>query len=249
MYYIRRPLSNYWLDVGDDNLLAWALPDEPEITTRYPPETLQGWIDNWKQANPNRPIWVNFSGGWVLRWQGTRAGPEGYKPFQDLVDWDSSSIYPVTGWARPEEHPGLDAPGRSIDQLEKWSNGHAQFAVLESSDQELPWIQQEHGAPTPGQFRAEVWDSIIQGARGVIYFPMSFKPSFRFDNTPPEIVAEMTATNAKIQSLAAVLQSEIDPPSRGLQVDGPLRGTWRVHNGRTYYVVLNFSEQAVTKAV
>ena len=40
---------------------------------------------------------------------------------------------------------------------------------------------------------------------------------------PPEIVAEMTATNAKIQSLAGVLQSEIDPPSHGLEVGGPLR--------------------------
>jgi hypothetical protein len=38
----------------------------------------------------------------------------------------------------------------------------------------------------------------------------------------------MTATDAKIQSLASVLQSEIDPPTRGLQVDGPLEGTWRV---------------------
>jgi hypothetical protein len=249
MYYIRRPLSNFYNDVGDQNLLAWALPDEPEITTRYPAETLKGWIDGWKQADPNRPIWVNFSGGWVLRWQGNRAGPGGYKEYQDLVDWESSSIYPVTGWARPEEHPGLDAPGRSIDQLEKWGGGDPQFAVLESSDQELPWIQQDIPAPTAGQFRAQVWDSIIRGARGVIYFPMSFKPSFKFDNTPPEIVAEMTATNAKIQSLAAVLQSDIDPPDRGLEVDGPLEGTWRVKDGKTYYVVLNFSNQTVTKNV
>jgi hypothetical protein len=249
MYYIRRPLANPALDVGDKNLLAWALPDEPEITTKYPPETLKSWVDGWKQADPNRPIWANFSGGYVLRWQGNVAGPSGYKPYQDLTDWDSSSIYPVTGWYRPDEHPGLDAPGRSIDQLEKWSNGHPQFAVLESSDQELNWIQQDIPGPNAGQFRAEVWDSIIRGARGVIYFPMSFKPSFRFDNTPPEIAAEMTATNAKVQSIARVLQSDIDPPTRGFQADAPLEGTWRVVDGKTYYVVLNFSNQAVTRSM
>jgi hypothetical protein len=246
MYYIRRPLSNPALDVGDTNLLAWALPDEPEITTKYPPETLKSWVDGWKQADPNRPIWANFSGGYVLRWQGNVAGQSGYAPYQALTDWDSSSIYPVTGWSRPQEHPGLDAPGRALDQLEKWSNGHPQFAVIEPSDQELPWIGQDIPGPTPGQFRAEVWDSIVHGARGVVYFPMSFKPSFRFDNTSPEVAAEMTATNAKIQSIARVLQSEIDPPTRGLDVGGPLEGTWRVVDGKTYYIVLNFSDQAVT---
>jgi hypothetical protein len=136
-----------------------------------------------------------------------------------------------------------------VDQLEKWSNGHPQFAVIEPSDQELPWIQQDIPGPTPGQFRAEVWDSIIHGARGIIYFPMSFKPSFKFDNTAPDVAAEMTATNAKIQSIARVLQSDIDPPTRGLQADAPLEGTWRVVDGKTYYVVLNFSNQAVTKTM
>src|SRR3954466_7509937 len=179
------------------------------------------------------------------------------------MDWDSSSIYPVMWRYRPEEQPGpdrwapsvgqraawcacLDAPGRSGDQLEKWSSGHSQFAVIESSDQELNWIQQDIPGPNPAQFRAEVWDSIVHGARGVIYFPMSFKPSFRFDNTSPEVAAEMTTTDAKIQSIARVLQSDIDPPTRGFEASSPLEGTWRVVDGKTYYVVLNFSNQAVT---
>jgi hypothetical protein len=248
MFYVRRPLANPALDVGDKNLLAWALPDEPEITSKYPAATLKTWIDGWKQADPNRPIWVNFSGGYVLHWQGN-VFASGYQPYTDLVDWTSSSIYPVTGWNRPTEHPGLDAPGEALDRLEKWTDGKPQWAVLESGDQELSWIQKEIGGPTPGQFRAEVWDSIIHGARGVIYFPESFSPSFKFDNTPPEIAAEMAATNAKIQSIASVLLGDIDPATRGLQVDGPLEGTWRVQNGKTYFVVLNFSNQAVTKNV
>jgi hypothetical protein len=59
----------------------------------------------------------------------------------------------------------------------------------------------------------------------------------------------MTATNAKVQSIARVLQSEIDPPSRGLDTSGPLKGTWRVVDGKTYYVVLNFSDQPVTRSM
>jgi hypothetical protein len=165
MYYIRRPLSNPFTDVGDENLLAWALPDEPEITTKYSPETLQGWIDGWKQADPNRPIWVNFSGGWVLRWQGNRAGPAVTRvPEPDRLG--QLSIYPVTGWARPEEHPGLDAPGRSIDQLGEVEQRPP--AVRRPRIQRPGAELDPAGNPgaNPGQFRAEVWDSIIHGARG-----------------------------------------------------------------------------------
>jgi hypothetical protein len=250
MYYIRRPLSNPFNDVGDDNLLAWGLPDEPEITTKYPPATLQSWIDGWKQADPDKPIWVNFSGGYVLGWQGN-VNEQGYRPYTDLVDWTSSSIYPVTGWSRPMEHPGLDAPAQSVDRLEKWTNGKPQWAVIESGDQELSWIQKEIPGVNPGQFRAEVWESIIRGARGVIYFPQSFMPGFKYDNTPPEIVAEMSTLHAKIQSIAGVLLADVDPPSRGVELGtgSPLSATWRVVDGKTYAIVLNFSDQAVTRNV
>ena len=46
-----------------------------------------------------------------------------------------------------------------------------------------------------------------------------------------------------------MLQSDIDPPTRGLELGGPLEGTWRVHGGKTYYIVLNFSNQTVTRSV
>jgi len=248
MFYIRRPLSNPALDKGDTNLLAWALPDEPEITSKYPPDVLASWVAQWKAADPTRPVWVNFSGGWVLHWQGGLFSSD-YQKFLASTDWVSSSIYPVTGWYRPGTTQGLDAPGQSVDRLEKWSNGQPQWAVIESGDQELSWIQKDIPGPNPGQFRAEVWDSVIHGAKGVIYFPESFMPGFKFDNTPPEIAAEMTSVDAKLQSIAGALLSETDPPTRGLAVDGPLEGTWRVKDGKTYYVVLNFSDQAVTKNV
>src|SRR5260221_9140408 len=59
----------------------------------------------------------------------------------------------------------------------------------------------------------------------------------------------MASVGAKLQSIAGALNGEIDPVTRGLRVDGPLEGTWRVKDGKTYYVVLNFSDQAVTKNV
>jgi hypothetical protein len=248
MYYIRRPLANYALDKGDTHLLAWAQPDEPEITTKYPPATLAEWRANWKASDPTRPIWVNYSGGYALHWQGN-LNFNSYQPYINTTDWISSSIYPVTGWNRQIESPGLDAPGQSVDRLEKWSGGKPQWAVLEAGDQELTWIQEEIPSASPGQFRAQVWDSIIRGARGIIYFPMSFAPQFDFDNMPNDLIAEMTATNAKVQSLATVLQSDIDPPTRGIEYDAPLVASWRVKDGKTYYILLNFSNATVTRNI
>ncbi len=248
MYYIRKPDAPQVNDLGDPNLLAWAFPDEPEITSKYPAATLAQYKINWNAIDPSKPIWVNFSGGFVLKWQGGLSSTD-YKTFTDSVDWISSSIYPVTGWNRPITSPGLDAPGQAIDRLEKWTDGKPQWAVIENADQELSWIQKEIPGPNAGQFRAEVWDSVIHGAKGVIYFPESFSPSFKFDNTPPEIVAEMTSVDAKLQSLAGVLLSDIDPPTLGLKTSGPLEGTWRMKDGKAYFVVLNFSDTAVTQSV
>lgn len=248
MYYIRKPLANPALDIGDKNLLAWALPDEPEIRT-VPASTYAQWRANWNAIDPTRPILENFSGGYVIGWQGAKTSND-YIPYLNNVDWVSSSIYPVTAWNRPQTAGGgLDASGRVIDRLEQWSGGKPAWAVIEMDDQELPYGPRDLPSPTAGQFRATVWDSVIHGARGVVYFPESFNPAFKFDNTPNDVAAEMPKVAAKLQSIAAPLLSDIDPVTRGLQVDGPLEGTWRIYNGQTYYVVLNFSEQTVTKNI
>lgn len=249
LYYIRRPIEGYVRDIGDPYLLAWAFPDEPEINDRYTPETLAQWRDNWHGYDPNRAIWVNHSGGWVLRWQGNKSAGD-FKKYTDLVDWVSSSIYPVTGWNRPIDAPGLDAPGQSVDRLEKISGGKPQWAVIEPSDQELPWAPRDLRSPTAAEFRFEVWDSIIKGAKGIIYFPQSFQPGFKFDNMTAELANEMIAVNAKVQSIGTILLTAIDPPTRGLEMDdNALTGTWRIKDGKTYYVVLNKTNQTISRSL
>jgi hypothetical protein len=91
-----------------------------------------------------------------------------------------------------------------------------------------------------------VWDAIIQGAQGIAYFPFRFMPNFSFDVTPPEIVAEMKTQNARITSIGDVLLSSIDPSNIGIDHNPALRATWRVHNGKAYFIVLNFSDATLT---
>jgi hypothetical protein len=192
------------------------------------------------------PIFTNYSGGYVNQWQGSPlVGYSGYKPLLDATDWSANSIYPVNGWDRPND---LDAPGRALDRLAKYSQGKPQFAVLETSDQELSWAPRDIPAVTPGQFRAEVWDSVIQGAKGVIYFPQKFMPQFGFDNTPPEIEAEMIAQNARLTALGNALIQPANPTTMGLTLPAGLEGGWRWYNGKAYFIVLNTTGAAVSGA-
>jgi hypothetical protein len=242
LYMIRRPRPGVVADAGQKNLIAWAHPDEPDIpSTGHDAAYIAEEYAKWKGVNPDMPIFVNFSGGWVNAWQGNLSR-SGYAPFIKNTDWISSSIYPVTGWDRPAD---LDAAGKAVDRLEKWSEGKPQFAVLETSDQELAWAPKDIPGPTAGQFRAQVWDSVIRGAKGVIYFPQKFKPQFSFDNTTPEVAEEMTVQNARLAALSEVLVTSPDPTGVAATAAGPLQVGWRYHEGRAYFIVLNMSGKAL----
>src|SRR5205807_1939171 len=128
-------------------------------------------------------------------------------------DWVSSGTYPISGWNRADD---LDASGRTLDRFENLSNGAPNFAIIESSNQMGPWNPPGVPGPTPAQVRAETWDAIIHGARGIIYFPQSLTPTFSYDNTTPQVAAEITKQNAVITSIGAALEGPIDPPAIGV---------------------------------
>jgi hypothetical protein len=244
---IRRPVPGVYDDLGQKNLIAWAHPDEPDIpSTGHDATWIANEYANWKNVDPNMPIFTNYSGGYVNQWQGSPlVGYSGYKALLDSTDWSANSIYPVNGWDRPND---LNAPGRALDRLAKYSQGKPQFAVLETSDQELSWAPKDIPAVTPGQFRAEVWDSVIQGAKGVIYFPQKFMPQFGFDNTPPEIEAEMITQNARLTALGNALIQPANPTTMGLSLPAGLEGGWRWYNGKAYFIVLNTTGGTISGA-
>ena len=189
---------------------------------------------------PSMPIYTNFAGGYIMNWQ---PGNFDYPGYIGATDWVSSGTYPISGWNRPDD---LDVSGRTLDRFENLSNGAPQFAIIESSDQLGSWTAPGSPGPNAQQVRAETWDAIIHGAKGIIYFPQSLTPTFNYDNTPPDIAAEITTQNARITSIGQALVSQIDPPTLGFTGGAPLEATWRVFNGQKYYVVLNMSAQTLT---
>jgi hypothetical protein len=157
-----------------------------------------------------------------------------------------NDIYPITAHNRPT---ALDSTGKAAELLSAWSGGKRQFAVLEASDQQLPGRSYDYPGVNPDQFRAQVFNSIISGVKGIIYFPQRIGDGFNFDAMNAGVEAEMKKTNARVARIGDALMTQPNPSGVGIDVDGPLRATWRKHNGKTYMIVLNNANYGVTASM
>src|SRR5258706_3695022 len=258
MYMIREPRANPGDDVWQPNLLAWLQPDEPD-GMGIPAATLQANYDAWHTADPNRPIMVNFDGSRIVGWQGklTRAS---YTPYIRAADWVSQDVYPITGFNSPSQ---LRVVGQAVSTLTSYSAipdpdpgipapPKPTFAFIETSNQRLfsntfpEWVER---GPRPAEFRAEVWDAVIHGARGIFYFPQSFC-AFQYDATPIDVAAEMTKQDSIIAGVAPVLNSSDAPDVTTVTFsNGSLECLTKSYGGLTHLIVLNLSQWTVTNPI
>ncbi len=242
MQVIRQASSNPWADNSVSNLAAWLTPtDEPDMRN-VSAATLNQQYWQLKGVNPNKPITTTYSGGYVLGWQGNKTAAD-YQSYMQSTDWVGADLYPVTGWNLPRQ---LGAVGKLVDTLQADGPGKKQFAFIESSNQNLAWVPNDRGA-TPDEMRAEIWDSVIHGANGIVYFPQQIGGTFSYDATPWNVAAEMTTQNARLQQYAGALNSQENPGNIGMSTGGALEVTWRSYGGKNYFFVLNLSNQWLTQ--
>ena len=177
-----------------------------------PPKWIARDYQELRAKDPTRPIMLNLGQGvaWEqYRGRGERTGHlEDYAEYMRGCDIVSYDIYPAAhGDLKVKD--ALWYVARGITRLRQWSG-----------DQRIVWNALECGTisvpsskPTPAQVKAEIWMSIIHGSRGLIYFVHQFKPQVNehalLDD--PAMLAMVTATNHRIQSLAAVLNGPTIP--------------------------------------
>ena len=238
---IRRARADPARDDAEANLLAFAGPDEPELNG-CSADCVEAEYRRLKQSAPSKPYLVNLAGTSVLFRGGTT---DPYECNRDCItrylgamDWVSHDIYAVNS------HLPIDSIGRTLERLHRWSARRPQFAYIEASDFNNDGIR-----PTRDQFRAQIWDAIIHGARGISYFAVdAARPIERPDAVPADIAAEMQLQNSRITELAGVLQSTINPAAIGVQAKPPLEYSWRRVGSSTYVIVLNQSATPVDNA-
>jgi len=233
--YIRAPDSPATNDIGNTNLLAWDQGDEDEANG-VTAATAVAQYNTWKGIDPNRLVFINFSGGYLLQLQGS-CNASCYAAYLPAGDWLASDVYPVAGWDSPAN---IVAPanwvGESVATLLSWAPTKPIFQIMESSEQNLSWCPQ-CPAPTPAQFHAEFWDAIVNGARGVFTFPLAISP-FVWDNTTAAMDTQITADYATTNALASVLQTTINPSGMSATVTAPLEACWR-DSTHQYFIVVN----------
>jgi hypothetical protein len=250
LYMIRAPRDIPSQDINQKYLLAWSHHDEPELNGVSVTQ-VQASYAVLHATDPKRPVYINFS-GWNVLSQSDTLPDSLYQQYVNGADWTGQDIYPITGFGRADwldySKTATDrwTAGIAVDKLRQLSGGKPQFAYIETSDQKLGWVPNGRG-PTPDELRGEVWDAIIHGAKGIVYFPQQIGGTFIHDATIATVAAEITKQDALINSLGAVLNNVDDVTDHritltsGGKVNPLLEATWRELGGKKYLFVLNMS--------
>ena len=199
---------------------AWLQGDEPDNAQ---PSALLGFgpcipasgvarqSGTLKARDPTRPVMINFGQGvaytgWIGR--GSCTGDEKYYDTAIKgVDILSFDIYPVASNI-PAVQGKLEYVARGVDALaRRATKEQSVWSVIETTS-----IQSRRRA-TGAEVRAELWMSLIHGAKGIVYFVHEWTDGFREDGIfrHEDVVEEVRRDNRLIQTLAPVLNSDNRP--------------------------------------
>jgi hypothetical protein len=218
------PIIVGWMH-GDEPDNAQAVTDPATGKQSYgpciPPDHIVADYGHIKAADPTRPVMLNLGQGvandeWVGRGSGAKL--EDYATYVNGGDIVSFDVYPVAGLEKPNSADFLWYVPKGVDRLTHWTAGRKPiWNCIECTR-----IGGDH-KPTPHQVRAEVWMALIHGSHGLIYFVHQFKP--KFDEhallDDPEMLAEVTAINHQIESLAPLLNSPTLDKAATVQSSSP----------------------------
>jgi hypothetical protein len=123
-----------------------------------------------------------------------------------------------------------------VSRLREWTKDQkAVWNCIETTH-----ISNVNAKATPQQVRSEVWLSIINGSRGIIYFAHEFKPKFVEAGllADEEMAKGVAAVNAEVKSLAGVINApeEGSPVATvtGEDAEAPVAILAKRYQGATY---------------
>lgn len=240
MFMIREPRKDLALDTKENLLLAFEQGDEPDLN-HLDPQKLISQYALFKTTS--KLTFLNISGG---EFMGKRKDYP-YDTYFAATDLISHDLYPITGWNQPGWIDLLDPTlpqwsiGGIIDTIRSFGTASKslQLAYIETSNQGLSWVEHERG-PTRDEVRGEIWDAVIHGAQGIIYFPEVLVP-WSFDGTPRDVAEEITEQNRILNQLSPILLST----NTLLPVAQSLESSEKRVGDTTYRFTLNFSHQKV----
>jgi hypothetical protein len=237
-----RPIIVGWMH-GDEPDNAQSLGQGRGYGPPILPERIVRDYERIRAADPTRPVLLNLGQG--VAWdnyigRGVRRNhPEDYAQYVKGCDIASFDIYPVVH-DNPEVAGKLEFVARGVERLGQWAQGRKPvWNCIECTH-----IGNARTKATPAQVRAEVWMALIHGSRGLIYFVHQFKPAFQEAALleDPEMLAAVTAINARIHELAPVLNSPGIADGVAVQsseANTPLAWMMKRHGDKIYLFAVN----------
>ncbi|MCS7254768.1 MAG: hypothetical protein RMK18_12320 [Armatimonadota bacterium] len=241
----------FLLTTSDKAPLAPLRPPRPRIS----PEEIARQYAELKRADTSHPVYLNLTAGFFPKFARYDEATTGaiypaYCRATDIIGYD---LYPVTGWGRPDWVPLIAPVTRKLREL---APPHVPVWVILECTTKLRWVSQEHlnriGRPkgaTAAELRAMVWMAIINGAKGIGYFPHRWDP-YKPCDISEELQAEMKRTNRQLTQLASVILGEDMAGLVGVEKveGGPVEFIVRVaeEGGMPHLFMVNASTAAAT---
>lgn len=203
-------------------IYAWTNPlDEPDNpkadkdgnwTVYTSPDDVVEQYENMKAiAHDGKPIFLGLGSGvsdinWVGRgdntgkWEMYPEKDNGYCAGGDIIHYDiypANSNYGQLGWV-----------AKGVDSLVSWNTpGKPVMIAMEAT--RFNGDNRDSRRPTVKEVRSEIWQAIIHGARGIVYFSHVLAPKFNEAGilADAEMMAALTVINKDITDLASVINS------------------------------------------
>jgi len=227
---------------------GYMLDDEADMN--YPNDPAQYSTVNEKKmadaaraTDPTRPVYSNYGKCLAIyEWVGCHK-QAGYdtdmKAYCDLVDLVSADYYGWTDPWEPASYHGAWTYGASVDNMRKYCGQNKPiWGFVEAAN---PWSPGQ-GSITPKAITADqmeqaVWSMVVHGANGIVYFAHDFSNGLVEDAmlSRPEIVARATTVNARLKSLAPILNSYSQGGVSATGTNGiPVATMYKKYNGGNY---------------
>jgi hypothetical protein len=210
-------------DRNRDTIIGWLQQDEPDNAqplvgkigaarlgwgSPVSPTEMQERYRAMRARDPSRPVLLGFGKG--VAWdpwkgRGNRTGhPEDYPQYVKAGDILAFDIYPAAE-TDPALAGRLEVVAGGVKRLVSWAGPERTVWNTIGTSK----VKNPDAVVNPQHIRSQVWMSIINGARGIIYFVHQFEPRF-IEATwfeAPEIAAAIGRINAEVQGLAKVILS------------------------------------------
>lgn len=234
-------------------LLCWMFGDEPDMpargadgqrlnTPRTWPEEIAKQYQALKALDEGRPVYLNLTASFYQRF--ARYDDEIYQRYCQATDIVGYDLYPVTGWGRPEWVPLIGKATRKLGDLAGprvpvWTILECTTKLRWVSQEKLDRIRHPQGA-RDFELRSMVWQAIVNGAKGIGYFPHRWEP-YKQADISEELQVEMKRTNRQLTELAPVILSPDVSEQVGYEIiEGEsVDVLTKEYQGRFYFFTVN----------